>query len=194
MADEAEQESGGGKGGLMKLILPVVALLLGVGGGYFIGSSMGGKHAAEAEKLEPTPEQKAKKPEEMVGVMFKLDPFVVNLNEPKGNRYLKTTIQLEMDDGGKKSEPGKGEKKEEAGGHGGGAAGGGSKSPLEQELERRKPQLQDVILALLTSKSSRELQALEGKFRLREELLARINALLVNGSITRVYFTEFVIQ
>ncbi|NGZ05491.1 MAG: hypothetical protein G8237_03975 [Magnetococcales bacterium] len=190
MADEAEQESGGGKGGgLMKIILPLVALLLGVGGGYFIGSSMGGKQAAQAEKLEPTPEQKAKKPEEMVGAMFKLDPFVVNLNEPKGNRYLKTSIQLEMDDGGKKSDVKPGEKKEEGKE---GAAGG--KSPLEQELERRKPQLQDVILALLTSKSSRELQALEGKFRLREELLARINALLVNGSITRVYFTEFVIQ
>ncbi|MBF0271185.1 MAG: flagellar basal body-associated FliL family protein [Magnetococcales bacterium] len=193
MADDAEQESGGGKGGLMKIIFPVVALLLGVGGGYFLGSSMGGKQAAEAEKLEPTPEQKSRKPEEMVGVMFKLDPFVVNLNEPKGNRYLKTTIQLEMDDGGKKGEPaGKGgEKKEE---HGKEGASSASKSPLEQELERRKPQLQDVILALLTSKSSRELQALEGKFRLREELLARINALLVNGSITRVYFTEFVIQ
>ncbi|MBF0189545.1 MAG: flagellar basal body-associated FliL family protein [Magnetococcales bacterium] len=191
MADDAEQESGGGKGGLMKIIFPVIALLLGVGGGYVLGSSMGGKQAAESEKLEPTPEQKSRKPEEMVGVMFKLDPFVVNLNEPKGNRYLKTTIQLEMDDGGKKSESaGKGEEKKE----GKEGAASVSKSPLEQELERRKPQLQDVILALLTSKSSRELQALEGKFRLREELLARINALLVNGSITRVYFTEFVIQ
>ncbi|MBF0214527.1 MAG: flagellar basal body-associated FliL family protein [Magnetococcales bacterium] len=191
MADEAEQESGGGGGGLMKIILPVVALLLGAGGGYFMGSSMGSKQVVEAEKLEPTPEQKARKPEEMVGVMFKLDPFVVNLNEPKGNRYLKTTIQLEMDDGGKKGDAGKGGEKKEEQGKEGAAAG---KSPLEQELERRKPQLQDVILALLTSKSSRELQALEGKFRLREELLARINALLVNGSITRVYFTEFVIQ
>ncbi|MBF0163009.1 MAG: flagellar basal body-associated FliL family protein [Magnetococcales bacterium] len=190
MADESEQESGGGKGGLLKIILPVVALLLGGGGGYFFGSSMGSKQVVETEKLEPTPEQKSKKPEEMVGAMFKLDPFVVNLNEPKGNRYLKTTIQLEMDDGGKKSDH-KGEKKE---GGGGEAAKETAKSPLEMELERRKPQLQDVILALLTSKSSRELQALEGKFRLREELLARINALLVNGSITRVYFTEFVIQ
>ncbi|MEO5345169.1 MAG: flagellar basal body-associated FliL family protein [Magnetococcus sp. YQC-9] len=196
MADEAEQESGGGKGGLMKIILPLVALLVGVGGGYFIGSSMGSKQVAEAEKLEPTPEQKAKKPGEMVGAMFKLDPFVVNLNETKGNRYLKTTIQLEMDDGGKKAD-GKGEKKE--GGGGGGHGGGGeskeaAKSPLEQELERRKPQLQDLILALLTSKSSRDLQALEGKFRLREELLVRINTVLLNGSITQVYFTEFVIQ
>ncbi len=183
MADEEEQDSGGG-GGLMKIIIPVVALLLGGGGGYFLGASMGQQQSSEAAKLEPTAEQKAKNPNEMVGTMYKLDPFVVNLNEPKGNRYLKTTIQLEMDDGGKALPVG-GDNKEGA---------EPPKSPLEQELERRKAQLQDVILALLTSKSSRELQALEGKFRLREELLARINALLVNGSITRVYFTEFVIQ
>ncbi|MBF0126842.1 MAG: flagellar basal body-associated FliL family protein [Magnetococcales bacterium] len=194
MAEDAEQEGGGGGGGgMMKIILPVIALLLGVGGGYMAGSSMSQKQGAEAEKLEPTAEQKSKKPEEMVGGMFKLDPFVVNLNEPKGNRYLKTTIQLEMDDGGGKKGDGKEEKKAEGGGHGGAPA-APEKSPLEQELERRKAQLQDIILALLTSKTSKELQALEGKFRLREELLARINALLVNGSITRVYFTEFVIQ
>ncbi|MBF0294044.1 MAG: flagellar basal body-associated FliL family protein [Magnetococcales bacterium] len=193
MAEDAEEGGGGGGGGMMKIILPVIALLLGGGGGYFVGSSMSAKQGAEAEKLEPTPEQKSKKPEEMVGGMFKLDPFVVNLNEPKGNRYLKTTIQLEMDDSSAKKD-GKEEKKAESGGHGGGAPAAPEKSPLEQELERRKAQLQDIILALLTSKTSKELQALEGKFRLREELLARINALLVNGSITRVYFTEFVIQ
>lgn len=186
MADDAEQNAGGG-GGLMKIIIPVVALLLGGGGGYLVGSSMGQKQATEEAKLEPTAEQKAKNPDEMVGNMYKLDPFVVNLNEPKGNRYLKTTIQLEMDDSGK-GVAGKDEKAADP------KDAAGPKSALEQELERRKAQLQDVILALLTSKSSRELQALEGKFRLREELLARINALLVNGSITRVYFTEFVIQ
>ncbi|MBF0181454.1 MAG: flagellar basal body-associated FliL family protein [Magnetococcales bacterium] len=189
MAEDADEGGGGGGGGgMMKIILPVIALLLGGGGGYFVGSSMSAKQGVEAEKLEPTAEQKSKKPEEMVGGMFKLDPFVVNLNEPKGNRYLKTTIQLEMDDSSAKKE-GKEEKKAE--GEKGAAL---EKSPLEQELERRKAQLQDIILALLTSKTSKELQALEGKFRLREELLARINALLVNGSITRVYFTEFVIQ
>ncbi len=149
----------------MKLILPVVALLIGVGGGYYLGSSMTEASIKEAEQLEPQEEAVSKDPNAMVGEMFKLAPFVVNLNEPRGNRYLKTTIQLEMDS-----------------------------EALLAELERRSAQLQDIILSLLTSKSSKELQALEGKFRLREELLSRINALLVNGVVTRVYFTEFVIQ
>jgi flagellar protein FliL len=165
MAEEAEEGEGSGGGGMMKIILPVLALIIGVGGGYYLGNSMTEKSFKEAEQLEPKEEAVNKDPNAMVGEMFKLDPFVVNLNEPRGNRYLKTTIQLEMDS-----------------------------EALLAELERRNAQLQDVILSLLTSKSSKELQALEGKFRLREELLSRINALLVNGVVTRVYFTEFVIQ
>lgn len=167
MAEEAEQEeerSGGGGAG--KLILMVVpALLVGLGGGYYIGKTLTQKSVEEAKKKDPEAVAAPKDPSALVGPIYKLDPFVVNLNEAKGNRYLKTTIQLELD-----------------------------KDTLQPEMERRHAQIQDIILALLTSKTTQELQALEGKFRLREELLSRINALLVNGRIKRVYFTEFVIQ
>lgn len=169
MAEESEKEAkeSGGGGGLMKIIIPVVALLLGAGGGYFMGNSAGTKHVEEVKNLEPEPKggEAPKDTRAMVGDMYKLEPFVVNLNEPKGSRYLKATIQLEM-----------------------------STPDLKGELDRRAAQMQDVILALLTSKSFQELQALEGKFRLREELLSRINSLLVGGTVARVYFTEFVIQ
>ncbi|MEO5364177.1 MAG: flagellar basal body-associated FliL family protein [Magnetococcus sp. DMHC-8] len=166
-AEKAEKESGGGGGGLLKIIIPVVALLLGAGGGYMMGSGKAEKQVEEVKALQPEPKagEVPKDTKAMVGDMYKLDPFVVNLNEPKGSRYLKATIQLEM-----------------------------SASDLKSELDRRSAQMQDVILALLTSKTFQELQSLEGKFRLREELLSRINALLVNGTIARVYFTEFVIQ
>ncbi|HAT49918.1 MAG: flagellar basal body-associated FliL family protein [Nitrospirae bacterium] len=169
MAEDSEtEESGGNKGGgggLIKIILLVVGLLAGAGGGFFVGKGMGEKKAAETQQLAPAAEVVDKDPNTMVGEMYKLDPFVVNLSEPRGNRYLKSTIELEMDS-----------------------------EALKAELERRKAQLRDTILQLLTSKSSQELQALEGKFRLRDELLSRINAMLVNGTVTRVYFTEFVIQ
>ncbi|WP_130470456.1 flagellar basal body-associated FliL family protein [Candidatus Magnetaquicoccus inordinatus] len=171
MAEEADKEAkesgGGGLGGLLKIIIPIVALLLGAGGGYMAGSSSAAKQVEEAKAIQPEPKagDVAKDTNAMVGDMYKLEPFVVNLNEPKGSRYLKATIQLEM-----------------------------SASDLKPELDRRAAQLQDVILALLTSKTFQELQSLEGKFRLREELLSRINALLVNGTVARVYFTEFVIQ
>ncbi|MBF0460991.1 MAG: flagellar basal body-associated FliL family protein [Magnetococcales bacterium] len=170
MAEESEKEAkeaGGGGSKLLKILIPVVALLLGAGGGYMAGHGSAEKQVEEAKALQPEPKagDVAKDTNAMVGDMYKLEPFVVNLNEPKGSRYLKATIQLEM-----------------------------STPDLKSELDRRSAQLQDVILALLTSKTFQELQALEGKFRLREELLSRINALLVNGTIARVYFTEFVIQ
>jgi flagellar FliL protein len=171
MGEEAEQEGEGQGGGMLRLLILVVpALLIGAGAGWFFGSSMTESKMKQEATLNP-PEGGAEgsspsQPKEVpVGPMFKLDPFVVNLNEPRGNRYLKTTIQLEMEN-----------------------------ESLQSELERRQAQMRDIILALLTSKTTDELKALEGKFRLREELLSRLNALLVNGSIRRVYFTEFVIQ
>ncbi len=165
MADEdQDMEEGGGGGGIIRLLIVVIpALLIGLGGGYFLGSSMVEQAVVEEEQKEPKPA--SADPTEMVGEVFSLDPFVVNLNESRGNRYLKTTISLEMSD-----------------------------KELLSELERREPQIRDMTLALLTSKNTRELQALEGKFRLREELISRVNAMLINGHIKRVYFTEFVIQ
>ena len=128
MAEEEGKEAkeGGGGGGLLKIILPVVALLLGAGGGYMMGNSSASKQVEEVKALQPEPKagDVAKDTNAMVGDMYKLEPFVVNLNEPKGSRYLKTTIQLEM-----------------------------SSPELKSELDRRSAQMQDVILALLTSKS-----------------------------------------
>ena len=172
MADEEEvdeseeEEGGGGGGGLVKvLILVLPALLVGAGGGYFLGNQSAEQAAMEAEEKDPEEIQEIKDPTALMGPVFKLDPFVVNLVDARSNRYLKITIQIELDS-----------------------------EDVMPELERRGPQVQDIILALLTSKKPKELQALEGKFRLREELLSRLNALLVNGKVKRVYFTEFVIQ
>ncbi|MBF0283341.1 MAG: flagellar basal body-associated FliL family protein [Magnetococcales bacterium] len=170
MAAEAEQEEkeGGSKGGIVKLLILVIPpLLIGLGGGYIVGQKITMKAVEEEKKKEPKPEEgpSAKDPNALVGPIFKLEPFVVNLAEPRGNRYLKVAISMEMEN-----------------------------DALKPEMERRQPQIQDIILSLLTSKSTQELQSLEGKFRLREELLSRINALLVNGKVKRLYFTDFVIQ
>ncbi|MBF0187628.1 MAG: flagellar basal body-associated FliL family protein [Magnetococcales bacterium] len=164
MAEENEQEDDEGGGGLVRLLIVVLpALLIGLGGGYFVGKTM--TESAVEEQIQAEPEGREEDPTEMVGEVFALDPFIVNLNEPRGSRFLKTTIQLELDH-----------------------------EALRPELERRRAQLRHTILSLLTSKSTRELQALEGKFQLQGEIQARVNRLLINGRIKRVYFTEFVIQ
>ena len=51
-----------------------------------------------------------------------------------------------------------------------------------------------MILLLLSSKSLDEIQTVEGKIALRQELIQRINQILTTGKIRNLYFTEFVIQ
>ena len=65
---------------------------------------------------------------------------------------------------------------------------------LSDELDQRMPQIRDLIISLLGSKSFEEVRTIEGKNFLREEILLRINSLLVSGKVKRVFFTEFVVQ
>jgi flagellar FliL protein len=108
-----------------------------------------------------------KEPEQKPAVItiWPMEAFVVNLADAGGERYLKLVIQLEV------SEPG-----------------------AVAELEKIRPRLRDSILDLLTPKTYKELMDLAGKQRLREDIAGRVNNALSKGKVTRVYFTEFVIQ
>lgn len=96
---------------------------------------------------------------------FKLDPFVVNIADRDRDRYLKVTAELEM-----------------------------SSPEVRQELDHRLPEIRDLLISLLGSKSFEEVRTIEGKNFLREEMLLRINSLLATGQAKRVFFTEFVVQ
>ena len=105
-------------------------------------------------------------PEKPVVVsVWPMDAFVVNIAETNGERYLKIVIQLEV------SDPGVG-----------------------PELEQLKPRIRDSILDLLTPKTFKDLIDPAGKQRLREDIAGRINNILQRGKVTKVYFTDFVIQ
>lgn len=97
--------------------------------------------------------------------IWPMDAFVINIAETNGERYLKIVIQLEV------SDPGVG-----------------------AELEQFKPRIRDNILDLLTSKTYKDLMDMAGKQRLREDIAGRINNILQWGKVTKVYFTDFVIQ
>ena len=94
-----------------------------------------------------------------------MDAFVVNIAETNGERYLKIVIQLEVSD-----------------------------PAVGSELEQIKPRIRDSILDLLTPKTLKDLTDLAGKQRLREDVAGRINNILQRGKVTKVYFTDFVIQ
>ena len=99
------------------------------------------------------------------GQILDLDTFMVNLGDQGGKRYLKTKIVLEY----------------------------GSEA-IGKEMITRLPQLRDIVLLLLSSKTLDQIQDMDGKIALRNELMARINQTLQQGHIKNLYFTEFVIQ
>jgi flagellar FliL protein len=103
--------------------------------------------------------------ENAVGKIYSLKTFVVNLNDPGGKRYIKTKIELEYID-----------------------------EAVNMEIDARLPQIRDAVLLLLSSKSLDEIQDVDGKIDLRNELILRINQVLKQGKIRNLYFTELVIQ
>ena len=100
-----------------------------------------------------------------IGKTYPLDTFVVNIQDRNRDRYLKLKTELEL------LEP-----------------------DTADEIEQRLPQIRDLIISLLSSKSFEDIRTIEGKNFLREEILLRVNSLLVTGSVKRIFFTEFVVQ
>ncbi len=155
-AEEVKEEQPVKKKPFLKLIV-IALVLLALGGGifaalYFFNPFSGGKKQAVA-------------PRPAMGALWAIDPFIVNLADNQGERYLKVVMQLEVSD-----------------------------QILLPELEQLKPRLRDNILDLLTAKSYGEIMEMGGKQRLREEIVTRLNSYLSKGKILRVYFSEFVVQ
>ena len=184
MAEEEAEEGGGEaageeekKGLPIKLILIVVGVLALAGGGYFAytnffqeeaveESAEGGKEGEEGE--EGADGADGEKKEELppdVGVMFTMDPFVVNLAGSKGKRFLKVTTTLEL-----------------------------SSPEVNPEFEENLQKITDSILVLLSSKSFEDVYSVQGKFKLKDEITTRVNRFLVVGHVKDAYFTEFIVQ
>lgn len=157
---EANEKAEKKKSPLMLIIILVVVALLLAGGGVVGWVMLGGEKSTEPSEIQTKTELEA-----ALGLIFDLETFVVNLNDPGGKRYLKTKIDLEY-----------------------------TAPLLAEELKQRLPQLRDVILLLLSNKSLNDIQGVEGKIALRSELILRINQVLKTGKIRNLYFTQFVIQ
>ena len=104
-------------------------------------------------------------PRHPIGPLYSLDTFIVNLSDPTGNRFLRATMDLEL-----------------------------TSEALAQEMQKRLPQIRDMILMTLPSRRFQDIQSSEGKIALRNELTEKLNGLLEKKAIANIYFTEFVIQ
>ena len=99
------------------------------------------------------------------GNTIKMSPLVVNLNEPNGRHYLKTTVILEV------------EKKE-----------------WVEEVQRQMPSIMDMMIMILCDKKLAELQSPQSKDEIRKELLARAQKVPAGSKIKHIYFDEFLFQ
>jgi flagellar FliL protein len=101
--------------------------------------------------------------ENFVGEMIPLETFLVNLSGHRGNMLLKVSMEFEVE---------------------------GDK--IAAEIDKRKPQIRDIIIILLSSKTHAQMESAEGKEFLREEIRDTVNTFLSSGKIKRVHFTEFI--
>ena len=158
-----EEEQPAGKFPLKWIIIGVVVLVL-AGGGYVGWTMLNPQSGQTGADGGQAPDTEAVKEIE-VGAMFDMDPFVVNLNEAGGKRYLKSKIEIEF-----------------------------VGEDVRKELTNRLPQLRDVILLHLSSKTLDEIRSVDGKIELKNALIKRINQVMKQGKVRNLYFTQFVIQ
>ena len=158
---EEEKKSGGG----LKWIIMIVMLLLLLGGGgvaaYWFLMGPGAKSAEQTAEEQGEAVQAQRLSPEIVT----LAPFIVNLADPLGRRFLRLTLDVEVN--GKEA---------------------------AADLNRSESRVRDAIILLLSSKTFTDLASMESKIILKNEIVDRLNQIIGAGRVSNVYFTEFVIQ
>ncbi len=178
MADEEKKEESKEKksgSNLVLIIIIVLLVLILVGGGlaaYFLLSDNGDTKQPNMSQQPQQPQVQMKKSNMArssdlveIGPIYPLDQFIVNLLSEGGTKFLKTKMDLEL-----------------------------SGPELTAELDKKKPLIRDIVIRTLSSKTFQEVSTNRGKEKLKDELVDRINAVLADGHIKNIFFTEFVVQ
>lgn len=169
--DGAEDIDGDeGKGGFNKKLLIVLlpVALLAIGGGlYFtgiIGSGGDDETVVEAEEVAGEAEEDENGLNPNAA-FFPLPDLIVNLSSNSGSRFLKMKVQLEIEDA--------------------------TKLP---EIEAVTPRVIDQFQTYLREMRVEDLRGSAGIYRLRQELLYRVNIAAHPVKVTDVLFQEMLIQ
>ncbi len=125
------------------------------------GSHSGG--ATNATGTSPRIERPSVLPRS-TGQVLPLPPFVVNLSDPTGKRYLKLGMEVEVN------------------------------QDVSAVLKSQEAKVRDAVIVLLAGKTFADISSAEGKILLKAEVAARLNQILGGAYVVRVYFTEFVVE
>ena len=179
---EEESTQEGKKSSNMLMIIIIVVLILIILGGAVVAILLMGGDEENTTASSNTPQVKEKSVNKKrrsssnsdiqesrnlsdIGILYPLDTFTVNLKSDAGRRYLKVTMSLELE----------GEE-------------------LSMELDNKSPVLRDRIIRILTSKTLEEISSKKGKQKVETQIMDTLNAMISDGRIRGIYFTEFVIQ
>ncbi len=117
----------------------------------------------EGTKENPRIERQSNLPRS-TGQVLPLPPFVVNLSDPTGKRYLKLGMEVEVS------------------------------KDVASLIKSQSPKIRDAVIVLLAGKTFADISSAEGKVLLKAEVASRLNQILGGSYVVRVYFTEFVVE
>ena len=98
-------------------------------------------------------------------MVYSLEPFIVNIYDGQDLRYLKVKIELQM-----------------------------ASPAVKADLDGQLAAIRDAILVVLTTKTLQDVMDVQGKNQLRDEILTAISKIVAQGKVSKVYFTDFVVQ
>lgn len=103
--------------------------------------------------------------EDTPGQLHIVEDIIVNPAGTAGTRFLNATVALEYRD-----------------------------TVVGEELSEKDVQLRDILIGIFVAKTLEELDGQNDKENLRKEIQEKVNAVLKSGKVSRVYFTNFVMQ
>lgn len=115
------------------------------------------------------------------GEIYSLEPIVVELagrylkveeNENEGpprigtgKKYLRLTVDLEL-----------------------------KNKTMRENLEKKLPQIRGAVSEIASSKNARDIETAKGKTSLQAEIAGRLNSILGEEGVRKVFFADFIIQ
>ena len=137
-----------------------------MGGGVYLvwASTLGVKSATTTEKEAKVEVEKFEESLRGDPVLYAMEPFNTNLDGVP-RRLVRMEVNLEMLD-------------EEG----------------FEEVINKSPQARDSIMRILNGKTFNDVETVQGKLSLKNQIMGDLNAFLDKGIVKNVYFTEFVVQ
>lgn len=167
LAEGLEQKKTSGKKIIIIVAAAFIVLALGGGAAFFFMSGGDDKDHQQAEDIAHGGQESELAPEEATELLFlELEPMLINLDTAGGKpKYLKLIISLEVD-----------------------------KQTSLDDLNKKMPRIIDQFQTYLRQLRIEDLNGSAGMFRLKEELLIKVNEAVYPTRVNDVLFKEMLVN